>query len=170
MAIDLLAVVSILTDLLFGKIYNWTTLPAVVLGLLLSFILLGWQGGALALLSVLLALLLYGGLFWLGVMGAGDVKLLMALGAWGGVGFTFQVAVLGILCGGVYGLFLLLFRGQLLDFYLRVQQFLLALMLRDLEVQPLHLNPRRKMPFGVPLCIAAVLIVHFQPFHWMGWG
>jgi hypothetical protein len=71
------------TDLLWGRIYNWLTAPALVFGLAVSAGLGGWSGLGDSLLGALAGLLLYGWMFWLRVLGGGDVKLLMALGAWG---------------------------------------------------------------------------------------
>ena len=48
------------------------------------------------------------GFYALGGMGAGDVKLMAAIGAWFGVPATCAVAILGGLAGGVYALVLIL--------------------------------------------------------------
>lgn len=72
----------------------------------------GALGGAQALLGALVGLALFLPLYVLGAMGAGDVKLLAALGA-----FTGPVEVLGLAlcvaaCGGVLALALTVARGK----------------------------------------------------------
>jgi prepilin peptidase CpaA len=82
--IGLMAVTLIIatyTDIRNGKIYNWTTLPAILLGLSLNTLGQGWEGLLLSAggAAVVMALfLLFGPLVGIG---GGDVKLLMAVGA-----------------------------------------------------------------------------------------
>ena len=80
-----LLVVASITDIGWQKIYNWTTYPGMVLGLLLG----GFQGGWPGLEDRLLAVLLCGGLmlfaFLLMGIGGGDVKLVAMMAAFLGI-------------------------------------------------------------------------------------
>ncbi|MEO5969471.1 MAG: A24 family peptidase [Bdellovibrionia bacterium] len=153
-----------LTDLFFGKIYNWITLPTALSGILASYYFLGWPGVGQALLGFLGGLLFYGWLFGLRIIGGGDVKLLMAFGALAGPEYTLQVALLGIVIGGAFAFVILLASGRLLGFLLRFYNFLLTLFIRELEVQLPKVDKAFTMPFGIPLSIAAVWVAFANPF------
>jgi prepilin peptidase CpaA len=83
--------VAVYTDLRSRRIPNWLVLPFVLLGIVVSpwradwrgpSHHIGWHGVGLSFAGLGLGFLLFGILFWMGGMGAGDVKLFAALGAW----------------------------------------------------------------------------------------
>jgi prepilin peptidase CpaA len=143
------------TDLLRGKIYNSFILVMLLSGLVTGFI----NGGSAALLQgaggVGAGLLLFGWMFALGFMGGGDVKFLMALGAWGGAVYAFETAVLSVLLGGLLAFFHLFFKGRLRAFWRRIQYSLLTLVTRELEFEAPELDRKSTLPFGVPMAMAA---------------
>src|SRR5436309_13402218 len=81
-AVAVLTTTAAATDLRSRRIPNWLTFPARVLGLAAH----GVAGGSSGLTQGVLGALVAGGLLlpgWLlGWMGAGDVKLMAAVGAW----------------------------------------------------------------------------------------
>ena len=74
--------VATFTDLRSRRIPNWLVLPFLVAGFVVSGWLHGWHGLGQSLGGAALGLVIYGFLFWMGGMGAGDVKLCTAIGAW----------------------------------------------------------------------------------------
>jgi prepilin peptidase CpaA len=154
--ICVLSALAAVTDTLWQRIPNYITLPALAAGPVFFLSTQGMNPALLSLAAAGLALLLYGWMFVIGVMGAGDVKLLMALGAWGGVQFTLQVALLGILIGGAMAAGILIFNGGWKDFSLRMQQFFLALFIKELKAQAPEIDHKKKMPFGIALSLAAL--------------
>lgn len=105
--------IAVTTDLITHKIYNWLTFPMILLGLALN----GWRDGGAGLLFALggigvasLALLLF---LLAGAMGAGDVKLLWAVGALTGPIFTFWTLLSTAIAGGALGLLYAANRGEL---------------------------------------------------------
>ena len=82
------AIIAAMTDLFSGKIYNWLTVPTALGGFLAAGMCFGWTGIGQAFLGFIAGFVLYGWMFGLRFVGAGDVKLLMALGAWGGFRYT----------------------------------------------------------------------------------
>lgn len=157
-AIVLISALAALSDLVFKKIFNWLTVPALLAGLAVSAWQGGWAGIGDGMLAVGVALALYGWMFWLGAMGGGDVKLLMALGAWGGVRYVVDVALLGFVFGGVMAVLILGFKGKLGDFTRRMQRFFLTIFVKELEIEAPKLDRRSSMPFGIPIAFAAVAV------------
>lgn len=167
-AVIAVSLVAAATDLAWGRIYNWLTVPALLAGLCAAAWLKGWSGLADAALGAAAGLLFYGWMFWLRVMGGGDVKLLMALGAWGGVAFTEEVAVLGVLLGGLFAAAMLAFKGRLLGFVAKMRRFLLSIFVSELSVELPKVDRTLTMPFGVPIAAAAIWSVLAHPL--IAWG
>jgi prepilin peptidase CpaA len=166
-AIFLLAAVASVTDVARGRIYNWLTLPLMLAALIFATVTQGWSGLAHSLLGLALGLLLYGWMFWLGVLGGGDIKLLMAFGAWGGAQYVGEVALMGILLGGLMSILMLLFQGHLVNFGKKLYRFILSLAVKELEVEMVQVNRKLTMPFGVPISVAAVWVLLGHPLeHW----
>jgi prepilin peptidase CpaA len=157
------------TDLMKGRIYNWLTLPAIVLGIAASAALGGWTGARDSLFGAALGLVLYGWLFFARAMGGGDVKLLMALGAWGGPRYAFDVAVLAIFLGAALGLLMLAARGRLLDFGRRIYRFALTILVREMEIEAPRIDRKQTMPYGIPMAAAAVWVAWADPLTRWGW-
>jgi len=114
------ALIAAVFDLRQHRIPNRLTYPSIILGFVLQGVF-GWKGGVVfvwkGLLNALLGCLLAGGIMFLfyavRAMGAGDVKLLAAIGAL--VGWRQAVVVLlatGI-CGGILAIVFALYRGRM---------------------------------------------------------
>jgi len=115
-----LAVACVYTDLAWGKIYNLATLPALVLGLILALLLDAAGPGYPRLIAALAAAALAAGLLLLpylvGGMGAGDVKLMAAVGALGpGVAFAVTAVVFSAITGFAIAIGVLIWKGRLLQ-------------------------------------------------------
>lgn len=151
------------TDLYFGRIFNWFNVTMLVTGLVFSFLRGGFPGLGDAALGVVAGLFLYGWMFALRVMGGGDVKFLMALGAWGGLAYTVEVAILGVLLGGAMAFAILVFKGRIWAFAGRMYRFFLTVFVKELTVEAPRIDRSMTMPFGVPIAIAAVWSIYLHP-------
>lgn len=102
-----------LFDLAASKIDNWWTLGNLAFGLILALL----RGGAAGLLSALagaaLPLLLLWGLYRLRMLGAGDIKLFMALGTSLGTRGILRCIGAAFLLGAIYSFVSLLLTGAL---------------------------------------------------------
>ena len=147
-----IALVGGMHDLLTKKIPNWLTLPAMALGLLAQIWLGGWMGGLQALAGVAVAFALYFPVHFLGYMGAGDVKLLMAVGAWLGGRDCLHVAALAIVLGAAYALVEIIWHRRLLAVIRATYSFLRSIFVPVLVVEKLRLDENRKFAFGI--CVA----------------
>jgi Flp pilus assembly protein protease CpaA len=98
------SLVAAVLDIRSRRIPNWLTLPLLVGGMVVSCIVGGLGGLASALGACLLLALPYVVLFVMGGGGAGDAKMMGAVGAWLGLeaGVVVLVCVAGI--GAVFGL------------------------------------------------------------------
>ncbi len=112
-AAALVAILGAMTDLRSRRIPNLLTGPAMLLGLMLHFTFDGWHGLLLSLLAGFLCGVLFLVFFLAGGMGAGDVKLITAVGCLAGLSNSPSVLVLTAIAGGVMGVGLALMRGQL---------------------------------------------------------
>lgn len=100
----LVVAMATVTDLRSRRIPNWLVLPFLGAGLLVSVWLHGWHGAVHGLEGMALGLVLFGALFLAGGMGAGDVKLCAAIGAWIGPQQLFLALIFTALAGGLMAL------------------------------------------------------------------
>jgi prepilin peptidase CpaA len=96
-------------DIKYKKIPNKLTLPAVLIGLTLNSITFGLSGTLDSLYGVLIGFALIA-LYGLGMLGAGDIKLFMAVGALLGWELGGVSIISSILVGGVAGAIVLIMR------------------------------------------------------------
>lgn len=93
--------VATFTDLRSRRIPNWLVLPFLPLGIAISGWFGGWHGVIQSLEGAGLAILIFGILHLKFGMGAGDVKLCAAIGAWIGPSQFLIAVVLTALAGGL---------------------------------------------------------------------
>ncbi len=168
LAVYAISAVAAITDLWRGRIYNWLTLPFIVAGWIASAILMGWSGFLDSFSATFVGFLLYGWMFWLGTMGGGDVKFLMALGSLGGLQYVVEVGLLGVLLGGLMSVGILLVKGRLLTFARRLYRFVISLVIKELVVETPSIDRKLTMPFGVPIAAAAIWAAVDHPLARLG--
>lgn len=155
---------ALITDLRFMKIPNKLTLPASLGGLTMHALSGGWEGirFACAGLGTGFALLLV--MYWMGAVGAGDVKLFAGIGSWTGAVFVFQAAVYSVMFAGMIGLLIVLWRRDTV-FYLRKILFSLGgfLMFRSGNPFKADRESQLRFPFMVaviPGVVSAYFYLH----------
>jgi len=133
--------VAVVTDLRRRRIPNWLTAATFAAGLLLNVWLDGLPGGLSALGGAALGFVLLFPFYAIRAMGAGDVKLLAALGALLGPHDLVSVAVYGAIVGGLMSLVVMAWAG------------LFGHMLRQLVLvgQLPSLRTGLKAPYGVAI-------------------
>lgn len=148
------------TDYRAGKIYNVLTLPAMGIGLMLGA-LQGWGSFAQAAGGVALGFALFFPLFVLGIMGAGDGKLIMALGTVLGVQGTWHLVAWSMAVGSAGAIVLMVVRGRLKPFARECAKFFQSVFTPGLALHWPRLDKDSKAPFGLAI-FAAYLIVRFS--------
>ncbi len=108
----LLTAVAGATDIRTRRIPNWLVLVGLVLGFGMNWFLFGSVGLTQSAKGLGLALLIYFPLFALRAMGAGDAKLMGAVGAIVGPGNWFGIFLATAVLGGVVGLLVVLVRKR----------------------------------------------------------
>jgi len=128
---------AVASDLRFHRIPNGLTLPALFAALLVSTWAGATSGPLESALGAALGLALLVGPYAFGGMGAGDVKALMALGAWLGPKAILGAAVWAVIAGGGFALVMLVLRGELGAFARRWGRTLWSsLALRRISYEP----------------------------------
>lgn len=111
-------IISTITDLKSQRIYNWLTFPLMLSGLIAHTVFGGWDGLLLSAGGFGLGLAVMVVPFFMGMMGAGDVKLMAGIGAWLGASATFTAFIFTCIAGGAYAIIVLLKNYQLMKIVL----------------------------------------------------
>jgi len=154
-------VTIVYTDLAHGKAYDWCTLPAMGIGLILATILGGVRSGDANLVDSLLGLVLAGGVFALfyffGGFSAGDVKIAAAIGALKGWYFAVWAIFYASLVGFAMAMGLLIWRGKALRGLRDTAQAQLRVW-RGAKSLPEDSPARLTIPYGVALGLGSLWV------------
>jgi prepilin peptidase CpaA len=150
------------TDVRSRRIPNLLTFGAAAAGIALHSGLGGWNGFQTATMGWLAGTALFLPFFLLGGMGAGDVKLLAALGAWLGPRDAFWMAVYGSLAGGAMAVGVALIHGYLATALRNLGMLLRYWWLagpRPLPGMSLERHDGPRLAYAIPLFIGTVVTV-----------
>lgn len=151
-----LLVIATLTDLKWGKIHNALSFSFLGTGLVCQFFLVSSNAFHQGLLAVAVAFILFFPLWILRVFGAGDVKLLMAVGAWTDIPTVLRIAAVSIVIGTLVGLVVLIRKRGLKGGLLSIGNHLQ----RNKDVVS------ERMPFA-PAFLCAFFVTHIaEIYHW----
>ena len=160
----LVGLIATVTDLWRQKIYNWLTLPAIILGLILSPFQAGWSGLRDAFLGLLLAGGIYLVLGLIGAMKGGDVKLAAAVGVLLGWRLSISALYYGAIMGGVFALLWSLYHGTLWKTLSRVWRTLYAAAAPGMHPEAeLKESDTEPMPYGVAISWGAIATLFWLP-------
>lgn len=152
------------TDWRSRRIPNWLTVPGLVVGIAANSLLGGWTGAKSALLGALLGLGLLLPFVLLRSLGAGDWKLVGALGAFLGPGRLWDVLLITILVAGVMALALIVWKRRLLQTMRNILHIVAALFSLHLPGPEVSLDSQDalKIPFAVAVTVAVALFAARQ--------
>ena len=165
----LLILIAAAFDLVSRRIPNWLVATGILWGIVLNVILFSWPGLMAAVFGIGLAFLVYFPLFAVRGMGAGDVKLMMAVGAIVGPTNWLLLFVLTSALGGVFGVVLIVRRRCVRQTLRRVCLILTELVrfhrpyARDGALQ-IDSAEAVTMPHAVTIAIASVLFLTVRHF------
>jgi prepilin peptidase CpaA len=155
----LLAVIAGYTDWRSRRIPNWLTVPSLLLGIVVNSLSSGWMGARESLLGAGLGLLLLLPFVLLRALGAGDWKLVGALGAFLGPQNLITVLLAAVLVAGLMALILVIWKRRFVQTLRNLGRMLAAFFSLHLPGPELSLdNPDSlKVPFGIAVAIAVLL-------------
>jgi prepilin peptidase CpaA len=154
-----IAVIAGVTDWRSRRIPNWLTMPGFLLGILTNTLVGGWAGTKDSLLGAGLGLALLLPFVVIRALGAGDWKLVGALGAFLGPHPLMVVLIVTILVNGVMALAMIVWKKRVAETARNFVRMLAAFGTLHLPDKDLTLdNPDAvKVPFGIAVAIAMVL-------------
>ena len=158
--VGILLAVACVSDLRTRRIPNALTFSAAAGAVLFHLAIGGWSAAGWSLAGLFVGTLLFFPMFALRGMGAGDVKLLAAVGAWLGPGQVVVVAVATSIAGGVIAVLVALAYGYLKTAL--ANMYVLLMHWRVAGVQPLPAvsleqakGPR--LAYAFPIAIGTVV-------------
>lgn len=156
--------IAAITDLRERKVYNKLTYPAILIGLVLHTVVLGLDGLISGLIATGLTLLV--GLFLIATpaLKGGDIKLLMAVGAFAGGQALLEVSFYSVFAGFFLGIFMSIKNGYLRVMLGRlwrlIKGYVLMLLYRTKNLEPkLEPDERSKIPFAVAIFVGGLCVV-----------
>jgi prepilin peptidase CpaA len=145
-------------DIRTSRIPNWLTFAAMGSGVLAHLLLEGVEGSIFSVSGLGMGLVLFLAFYMFGDMGAGDVKLMAAVGAMVGPYGAFITGILALMVGGVYAFGAMCYQWGVRETAARlVAEAHRIVFLRD----PLGMGDGLKLPFhlryGVAIASATLL-------------
>jgi prepilin peptidase CpaA len=148
---------SVATDLLWRRILDAVTYPALALALGIRLFVEGWGSSEAGLLSGLIGVLIGAGIFalfaWRGRMGWGDVKLMGVVGAVFGYPLVMAALVFTSLVGALQAAITLIWHGAVFD---TMAAFGRRLAERARLLPKAVEGARRHIPYGVAIALGSL--------------
>jgi prepilin peptidase CpaA len=163
-----LTILAALLDWRSRRIPNWLTVPGLLSGVVVHALIAGWHGALFALEGAGLALILLLPLVALRALGAGDWKLMGAVGAFVGPVMFLFVLMGSILASGLMAIVQVYRTGRVMETLKNMVTLVRGFFTFGLKKNPqISLdNPRLlKLPFGV--AVAAATLVCFYAANFM---
>jgi prepilin peptidase CpaA len=156
-----------------GRIPNKLSYSSILVGLACHTAAFGVDGLLAGLLAVVVVFAVGIFLAAFGLLGGGDVKLLMGVGAFTGLSGLGAIVFYAVFAGSAIGLLIALFTGYLKVMLVRMFRFLRGLfrmvVYKTSNVrEDLETDPRSMMPFAVPILAGAILAYTEAAYGWPG--
>lgn len=158
----LVGLVACATDLRSRRIPNVLTFGAALAAVAFGAVTGGVSGAGMAVAGWVVGLALFLPVYLLRGMGAGDVKLLAALGAWAGPGPAVWIALYAAVAGGVFAVAVSLWRGYLGQLVSNLWGLLMFWRVAGVQPMPsLTLATARgpRLPYALPITAGAVAVL-----------
>lgn len=162
-----LLIIACITDLRGRRIPNWLTCSAALIGLVYQTVTGGFQGLLIGIAGLALGLAVLIPFYMFGGMGAGDVKLMGAIGALIGPEAVFSAFLFTALAGGVYAVILLMAHGYLKETFSRYGVMLKALCCTGgfAYIKPTEKESKPVLCYGVAIAAGTFLSLVLKDMH-----
>jgi len=161
-AVLLVGIAACVTDFRSRRIPNVLTFGASVAAFVFWAVSGGLTGLAFSVAGWLVGCLLFLPWFLLRGMGAGDVKLLAALGAWVGPGTALWIALYSAVAGGVFAIVVTLASGYMGTMVRNVWGLLMFWRIAGVQPHPeltLATASGPRLPYAFPITAGAVAVL-----------
>jgi prepilin peptidase CpaA len=158
-------IAAMVFDIAYRKIPNILTFPAMLAGMAYYTLTGGGAGLLFSLGGLATGLAVLFILFLIGAMGAGDVKLMGAIGALSGTHAVLNSALFTMVAGAFYALILLLFRHSACKEVLPRILFMLNYFMRTgklAEISPKNRPNEPKLCYGVAIAAGTFFVLGWQ--------
>jgi prepilin peptidase CpaA len=167
--LGILVAIAAIFDIRYRRIPNWLVLAGLIVGLAWNVYTSGWSGLLRASEGLGLGFVLYFPLYMLRARGAGDVKLLSAVGAVTGPGNCLWIFLLTAILGGIIALILLLFRGRVRQTFFNVGWIIRDLLhlqapWRSSEELDVTTNKGLRLPHGAMIAVGALAFIFITKY------
>lgn len=156
------AAVACLTDVRSARIPNVLTFASLASAVAVQVLAPAGHGGPTALAGALAGFAVFLPLFLLGGMGAGDVKLMTALGAWLGWGHVVWLALYTAIAGGLLALAWSAGHGYARQAFANLRTlagYWLTVGVRPLPALTLDEGRGPRLPYAVPMLAGVVMTI-----------
>jgi prepilin peptidase CpaA len=157
-------ILAAVQDLRFQKIPNLLTYPTMGIGVIYHSVTNGLDGFFFAATGLAAGIGLLIVPYIMGGMGAGDAKLMGAIGAVVGPKGAFTAFLFSAVIGGIYALLLILLRGQLRSFverhFMTLKTFLFTRQFVPIPAAKDEKKP--KLCYGVAIALGTLLYVSLE--------
>ena len=144
---SIILIIGVVDDIYFRKFHNWLFLSLFTLALCFSVFFNGLDGITKGMYAVGLVLAITLPLVLLGIIGAGDMKLLMVFAIATNAHAVFNVIVISFLWGGFMGLMYVVISGQLIKFLYNLKGLIFY------QIKPIK-SSLHVIPYTIPLFLA----------------
>ncbi|MFH0981637.1 MAG: A24 family peptidase [Planctomycetota bacterium] len=154
------------------RVPNWLNVALLVTGFLVQGYFYGRAGlvtGALGLLVGFGVLILPWAMHG---MGAGDVKLMAAIGVWFGPWMAFVAFAVGAVLGGIIAVVMIVATGRLHTACANLGILMVKVQSRETtfgefgSAKSFAAGGSQLLPYGVPLTLGSLIVLAGQIFHW----
>lgn len=158
--------IAVYSDIRLGRIYNAVTAPCALLGLVLNGVSDGMDGvvGSLLGLAVGFGVFLFSSMFGR-ILGGGDVKLLMAIGAIQGPVFLLWTLMYMALIGGALAIVVSLWHRDLFASLRRLAGGLVMRVFARVPIDVGDTKPTAKLPYAIPIALGSYVALYIVTFH-----
>jgi len=156
--------IAAVMDIRIHKIPNWLTYPTMVIALAGHTWSGGWQGFLFSVQGMALGLAILIVPYLIGGMGAGDAKLLGAVGGILGPGGVFTAFLFTAVVGGIYALALLTVRGYFTQALRQAASFVKTFVLTGTLIFPSVATRRKNLElyYGFAIAVGTFLSVSWK--------
>jgi prepilin peptidase CpaA len=164
----IILIICAVTDLWKKKIFNIVTFPAMAAGFILNGYFEGLDGVIFASKGFFIGVGVFFPLFFLRIMGAGDVKLMMAIGSLKGFAFTLNTALASFLIGAVIGIIYAIFKGHFIKLVKSLYFTFISIFYPQLKADFPKISECLWVPYGSAIAIGAICVYfRIKFFIWM---